>query len=75
MDNEKIPKLQKCPFCGKDFATIVDQFELNDYHDKDEDKYARMYTVVCDHEKGGCGATCGFKSSPYYASLSWNTRW
>ena len=32
MDNEKIPKLQKCPFCGGDALTIVDQYELNDYH-------------------------------------------
>lgn len=73
MDNEKIPVLQKCPFCGGDVGKIVDQYELNDYHE-DEDA-VRMYTVVCDYDRHGCGATCGFHSSKYYAALAWNTRW
>ena len=73
MDNGKIPMLQKCPFCGMKVGTIVNQFELNDYHE-DEDA-VKMFTVVCDYDKGGCGATCGFHSSEYYAALYWNTRW
>lgn len=76
MDNGKIPMLQKCPFCGGDVGMIVDQYELNDYHRaEDESEVIKMFTVVCDYDKGGCGATCGFHSSEYYAALAWNTRW
>ena len=73
MDNWKIPMLQKCPFCGGDVGTIVNQYELNDYQENDD--AVKMFTVVCDYDKGGCGATCGFHSSEYYAALAWNTRW
>lgn len=64
-------KLMPCPFCGKEVAKVVDQYELNDYHD---DSYQKMYTVVCDYDKGGCGATCGFVARDYQAVSQWNTR-
>ena len=71
-DKGRVHPLAKCPFCGKEVATIVDQYELNDYH---EDEIAeRMYTVVCDFSNGGCGATGGFRTNEYYAALQWNTR-
>ena len=75
MDNSVGIKLKRCPFCGKRKATtIVNQFELKDCPEPDEDVIKR-YTVVCDHDKGGCGATCGFRSSREVAALFWNTRW
>lgn len=64
-------KLKPCPFCGKEVAKVVDQYELNDLPD---DGCIRMYTVVCDYDDGGCGATCGFTPRDYNAVKRWNVR-
>ena len=64
-----IYQLQRCPFCGMDVAAIWTQSE------RDEDFVEpERYTIVCDFEKKGCGATCGFQETIAKAVSRWNTR-
>jgi len=62
--------LQRCPFCGMDVATLWTNKEC------DEDDWCGVlqFTVVCDHDRNGCGANCGWHDSAERAVSRWNTR-
>lgn len=69
-DKGQVHPLARCPFCGKEVAYLLSQAEM---WDTDEDLVDR-YTVVCDADKKGCGATCGFRKTKEEAANSWNRR-
>lgn len=79
-------KLLPCPFCGKDVAELTNAHTLekcgnfddnicscNHYTDPDLTDCPYI-TVVCDVNKGGCGATCGFCGDKETAADRWNRR-
>ena len=70
-DDNRLYQIQRCPFCGVDHAKIISQAEL---WEEDTASCAERYTVVCDRDDGGCGATCGFHESKQKAVCRWNTR-
>lgn len=82
-DRETV-KLMPCPFCGADAAKISTAMQLEEcamYESKDcpaqqaADTDSCSYkTVVCDINKGGCGATSGFMPTEEEAVRAWNQR-
>ena len=47
-----------CPFCGKSVALVGSLSDLSEGEDLSE--YGRNhYTVVCNYNEGGCGASIG----------------
>lgn len=64
-------QLQRCPFCGMDVAEILIQSEQ---YERDPKVYSERYTIVCNWNKNGCGATCGFHDTISDAVSRWNTR-
>ena len=63
-------KLKPCPFCRKsDSVAVYSAAEIS----KDPNEL-ECYAVCCDIEKGGCGATGGYKDTPEEASENWNQR-
>lgn len=70
-------RLSPCPFCGRkgkyiSIAECCDDICNIDYcKGCDRMKY---YTVVCNAQKGGCGASCGWKPTEEEAIEAWNTR-
>ena len=63
-------QLLRCPFCGKDVTTMISQTDLFGFGEDLADRF----TVVCDMDKGGCGASCGFTWSKTRAANKWNSR-
>ena len=77
MDSE----LKPCPFCG---ATVVevtnactlemcinyDQIDCPEY----ENTGSCYYTVCCDVNRGGCGASGGYSRTELGAVEKWNAR-
>lgn len=52
-----------CPFCGKSVALVGSLFEIS--YGEDSSPYSHdHYTVVCNYNEGGCGASIG----PFYKS-------
>ena len=78
-------ELKPCPHCGKNVAEVTNvkdieecgKFESTDCpcfsFEPDPDCY--MKTVVCCVNKGGCGASSGWKESEEEAIKAWNTRY
>lgn len=79
-------ELLPCPFCGGE-AELTDMYDCEecsvidmcDWHDdhgtcKGCEKYGCWCCVVCDFNKGGCGATGGWRDNPDAAIAAWNTR-
>ena len=66
MDKE----LKPCPFCGSTTAPkMFTQEELWD------EKFSMdLYTICCQMDAGGCGATCGFHWSAEKTIERWNRR-
>lgn len=76
-------KLDKCPFCGAAVAEIVTVQNLEtcaNFEDYDvcmcfePSGDCGMYVAVCDANKGGCGASSGWQTSPEAAAEAWNRR-
>lgn len=67
-------KLKKCPFCEKEVADIANCIELEDCANFEECGNSGWVCVVCNANKGGCGATGGYADSEEKAILKWNTR-
>ena len=63
--------LAPCPFCGKELAIFLNSKEINDCDECGND---RSYTVVCDNQKGGCGAASGYDTDKGRAVNNWNMR-
>ena len=82
-DREMV-KLMPCPFCGADAAKISTAMQLEECAmaeseecpaRKDADAAKCGYkTVVCDVNKGGCGAASGFMPTEEEAVRAWNRR-
>ena len=69
MDN-----LKPCPFCGKRVAvldTCKGVEECSHFEDCGDTGYR---TIVCDVNKGGCGASSGYYKSEAEAAEAWNRR-
>lgn len=72
---KKNTKLLPCPFCGKRIAIILTASELEDCDDTFEKLYGiENVAVVCTFNKGGCGATSGYRGSKKAAIKAWNKR-
>lgn len=67
--------MKLCPFCGKtETLAIVDCIELEEcdqFEHCDKDTYK---TVACCYNKGGCGASSGYRPTEQEAIDAWNTR-
>ena len=68
-------RLERCPFCKKRVAecgTVAD----NEFMSSDDTAYywaKEHYQVVCNYNKGGCGAsTSGRYKTPEEAIAAWN---
>lgn len=59
-------EIKKCPFCGGNFA----EYNLCE----DEDTLVEQYNIVCNAQKGGCGASCGYAFTKKEAEKKWNRR-
>lgn len=77
-------KLKPCPFCGKSVAEVSDAHDLEQCGNFDnddclceqyEDPGLCIYkTVVCNFNKGRCGASSGFYTTKERAIEAWNRR-
>lgn len=76
-------ELRPCPFCGAKVAEVVseaDEFIEKWGDDEELDWMVRdmrrtgYRAVVCNANKGGCGAIGGWKPSETEASKAWNRR-
>lgn len=67
-------KLKSCPYCKKEVANITNCIELEDCANFEECGNSGWVCVVCNANKGGCGATGGYADSEEKAILKWNTR-
>lgn len=47
-----------CPFCGKSVALVGSLFEISGGEDSSSYSYDH-YSVVCNYNEGGCGASIG----------------
>jgi len=82
-DRETV-ELMPCPFCGADAAKISTAMQLEEcamFEEKDcpartaaDTDDCGYKTVVCDVNKGGCGAACGFWPTEEEAIRRWNRR-
>lgn len=63
--------LLPCPFCGVTGpAKIATSQDLKGPECGSESDF----TIVCDAQKSGCGATCGYAASKERAIQKWNRR-
>lgn len=77
-------KLKPCPFCGKNVAEISNAHDLEDcanFGDENcpcelygDSETCSMYLVVCGVDKGGCGASTGYRTTEERAIKAWNNR-
>ena len=75
--------LLPCPFCGRSVAELTTAKELEYCKKFEEDTCpcfefgeatCNLYTVVCNYQIGGCGATSGYFTDRDKAIMRWNTR-
>lgn len=67
-------KLRGCPFCGKSVAYIADCHELQDCKNFEACEGEGYVSVVCNFNKGGCGASSGYFRTTEEAIFAWNRR-
>lgn len=71
-------ELKPCPFCGLKFPLKVETVAEMEYMDKGSSGYkwaSSHYTVVCNYDIGGCGASCGCNNRTKDAAIAeWNRR-
>lgn len=75
-------QLEACPYCGKSvaaFSTAQDCEICANFEDCPECFDAGgsdccIHFVVCDAQKGGCGASTGWYISAEEAAKAWNRR-
>ena len=70
----KMTELKPCPFCGGEKLIITDCKELEECSNFEKCEYVNCYTVCCDFEQGGCGATSGYRLHKEEAIEAWNKR-
>lgn len=76
--------LRECPYCGKKVAELITAKDLEECKHFEDDEcpcfeyfegnHCTLYTVVCDYQKGGCGATSGYFVDKDKAIRRWNAR-
>lgn len=72
-----------CPFCGESVAEVTNARELEECTKfeseecdcfEDNENPCRLFTVVCNYHKGGCGCTSGWFTNRDQAIKRWNER-
>lgn len=76
--------LKPCPFCGKDVAEFGTALELEDCANYDDEHKCPAFfpfgvecglvKIVCNVNKGGCGASTGYSWEKEDAVRKWNGR-
>ena len=69
--------MKPCPFCGgtKLFVGTIAEIEMQDEDHEDFAFNRQLYSVVCDYQEGGCGASVGgCRRSEQEAIEAWNRR-
>lgn len=77
MNNDELPHLTACPFCGKGHAAVL--VSSNDMLREDDEPYdTETFAVLCDASSpggpGGCGASGGYFHTKAQAVAAWNRR-
>ncbi len=76
-------ELKPCPFCGKKVAVMTNAHDLEECSNFENDNChcsefesnpCEYNTVVCDVNKGGCGASSGYYPTIEEAIEAWNRR-
>lgn len=67
-------QLQRCPFCGMDVAEMYSTKEDFEMSFGKEFDGVNKFTIVCNFNRNGCGATCGYHDTIDEAVSRWNTR-
>jgi Lar family restriction alleviation protein len=65
--------LKPCPFCGKAEIIVLDANEIIEVETEQWGNNP-YHAAVCDFNKGGCGATGGYRETVTEASETWNRR-
>lgn len=75
--------LKPCPFCGKNVAVMTNAHDLEECSNFEDDNCpcsefestpCNYNKVVCDFNKGGCGASSGYYPTIEEAIEAWNRR-
>jgi Lar family restriction alleviation protein len=67
-------KLKPCPFCGKEVAVFTTCKEEEDCAKFEVCEDVGYLCIVCDFNKGGCGASGGYHETREEAIDAWNRR-
>ena len=67
-------ELKHCPFCKGQNINIIACYDdtCDDVYCEGCDKV--RYAVVCNAQRGGCGAASGWRATKEDAITAWNTR-
>ena len=66
--------LKPCRFCGGKKLVLTTSKGVQDCVNFGECNECGYYTVVCDFNKGGCGASSGYRATKKEAIEAWNRR-
>ena len=67
-------EIKRCPFCGKNVAVLDHCKGLEDCLNFEVCEGEGWKVVVCDFNKGGCGASSGYFKTKAEAITAWNRR-
>ena len=67
-------ELKSCPSCGGKKLIITNCIELEECNNFEECECNPCYTVCCDFNQGGCGASGGYYQTESEAIEAWNRR-
>ena len=70
----KMTELKPCPFCGGEKLVITSCAELEICNNFEKCERTHYYTVCCDFNQGGCGASSGYRPSKEEAIEAWSRR-
>jgi len=67
-------ELKPCPLCGLKVATVTTCADLEECENFETCEDSGFHIVVCDVNKGGCGASSGYRKTYDEAIEAWNWR-
>ena len=70
----KVYTLQRCPFCGMEVAEVYSTKQYYEDYFVKEFNGVNKFTIICNFNRHGCGANCGYHDSIADAVARWNTR-